>query len=309
MKKTDDHHCHCQINKGLDELKAMVDEHLGKIIDRASLPDPAIAAAMNYSLLAGGKRLRPVMCLAVAEMFGSPPEDILEAACAIELVHTYTLVHDDLPAMDDDDYRRGRLTCHRVYGEATAILAGDALLTLAFELLAEFGLKGGGAHHGRKALRLIRELAAAAGYRELICGQMMDLASEGRDDVPPEAVEEIGRRKTAALICAAIRMGAILGGATAEEFERLSRYGISMGMAFQIIDDLLNIEGDPEQMGKKTGTDRKKGKATYPALWGRNKAHERVMDLYHAAAGELEHFGSRAAVLRLLADRIVFRQD
>ncbi len=298
-----------ELGRKLDDWKFMVDEYLGRIIDRASLPEPIIAEAMNHSLLAGGKRLRPLICLAAAATFGLHAEVIMEVASAIELVHTYSLVHDDLPAMDDDDYRRGQPTCHRVYGEATAILAGDALLTLAFELLAQFGLKEGGAHHEQNALRLVHELASAAGYRELVCGQTMDLASEGRDDLSPREVEEIGRRKTAALIRAAARMGAIVGGANIGELESISRYGLFIGMAFQIVDDMLDIEGDPERMGKKTGTDLRKGKATYPVLWGREKACRRVMVLYQSAMKELEQFGSRAAALRFLAGRVVSRQD
>lgn len=298
-----------ELGRKLDDWKVMVDEHLGGIIDRASLPDPIIAEAMNHSLLAGGKRLRPLICLAAAAMFGLHAEVIVEVASAIELVHTYSLVHDDLPAMDDDDYRRGQPTCHRVYGEATAILTGDALLTLAFELLARFGLKGGSAHHEQKTLHLIHELASAAGYRDLVCGQMMDLASEGREEISPREVEEIGRRKTAALIRAAARMGAIVGGADPDELESISRYGLSIGMAFQIIDDMLDMEGDPGRMGKKTGTDFRKGKATYPVLWGRDRAHDRAMDLYQGAMRELEPFGSRAAALHLLASRVVFRKD
>ncbi len=286
-----------------EQLKKLVENRLGSLLKDAPETVPVICEAMEYSLLAGGKRLRPILCLTVADMLGGKPEEVIDVACALELIHTYSLIHDDLPAMDDDDFRRNKPTCHRVYGEAMAILAGDALLTMAFELLARYGRESGDAH---KALRIIQEVSVAGGFTGLIGGQVLDLAAEGRE-VTVEELEEISRRKTGALLQAAVKTGAMAAGADHTGLKALENYAGAAGLAFQIVDDLLNYAGDREQMGKNTGTDQDRNKATYPLRIGADAARERVDILYHAALSELELFGAAAAGLRSLTRTLIYR--
>lgn len=295
MKMTDAHRCleqkREQINRALDNLLPL------------SGPDAAVCEAMRYCVEAGGKRLRPLLTLAAAETLGAAAEEVVPVACAVELVHTYSLIHDDLPAMDDSDLRRGKPTCHRAFGEATAVLAGDALLTLAFELLARFGLTAG---RESAALQIIAELADSAGVNGMIGGQALDLAAEGT--VPePGQIEQIYRLKTGALLRAAVRAGAIAAGASPEQLEALSRYGSSIGMAFQIVDDLLDREGTAAELGKQPGSDQDRSKATYPAVLGDTAARQRAEQLYREAIACLDSLHHPAPILRDLAARLIYR--
>lgn len=293
---------------GLDRYLQEERERINRALDRflpAAAHPPAIYEAMRYSVAAGGKRLRPLLTLAVARTLGADAEAALPFACAVELIHTYSLVHDDLPAMDDSDLRRGKPSCHRVFGEAVAILAGDALLTLAFELVCRGGLEQG---RGKEALAIGAELAAAGGAGGMIGGQVLDLEAEGSfPDV--EELERINRLKTGALIRAAVRCGAIVAGAGPRELEALSGYGSRLGLAFQIVDDLLDREGDAAELGKQPGADQARAKSTYPALLGAAEARRRVEKLYQEALAFLDQLGRPAETLRDLARRLVYRKS
>jgi geranylgeranyl diphosphate synthase type II len=292
------------------DLKAYLQLKQRQVNDRLvrSLPPAAssrIAEAMGYSVMAGGKRLRPVLCLAAAEAVGGRPEDVLMAAVALELIHTYSLIHDDLPAMDDDVLRRGKPTCHVAFDEATAILTGDALLTLAFQLLAsQEGTAGAPAD---RRLQVIHTVAAAAGYEGMIGGQMADIASEG-NRITFSRLEQLHLMKTGALINAAITTGAILGGGTSEQIRHLHKYGQNIGLAFQIIDDILNVEGDPALLGKAVGTDEKKKKSTYPALLGIEESRKLAANRVKEALQILEKFDKKAAPLRAVAQYVIDRK-
>jgi geranylgeranyl diphosphate synthase type II len=256
---------------------------------------------MRYSLFAGGKRVRPILCLAAGRAVADDPRGIETAACSLEFVHTYSLIHDDLPALDNDDYRRGKLTSHKVFGEAMAILTGDALLTLAFETLSKMDVTG-----DRKA-RVIAELATAAGtVGGMIGGQVADLEGEGK---PPNAelLESIHRAKTGALLRASVRMGAIYAGADEQQLDAISRYGEHVGLAFQIVDDVLDVEQSSESLGKTAGKDAQQQKITFPAVYGLDESR-RMAERERAGAHEsLSIFGARAGRLRELADLIVQR--
>ncbi|MBI5902758.1 MAG: polyprenyl synthetase family protein [Deltaproteobacteria bacterium] len=278
------------VNRGLKDLLAGQDEY-----------PRSLHNAMHYSLFAGGKRLRPVLALASCEAVGGRTEDALNAACAFECVHTYSLIHDDLPAIDNDDLRRGRPTCHKAFGEAAAILAGDALLTAAFEIMARTPLDD-----RERVLRAILDLSRAAGSTGMIGGQMVDIESEGKE-VPFPALEYIHIRKTGALILSAVRCGAILGGADEEKLKGLTRYGEAVGLAFQIADDILDVEGSAEALGKATGGDEKKGKATYPALLGLVESKKRAKELVDRALSAIDGFDGSADPLRAVARYIVAR--
>ncbi|MDY6826654.1 MAG: farnesyl diphosphate synthase [Bacillota bacterium] len=281
-----------------------------KRINRAlqnAIPDaepPVIIKAMRYSLEAGGKRLRPVLTLAVAETFGAEEHEVIEVACAMEMVHTYSLIHDDLPAMDDSPLRRGKPTCHRVFDEALAILAGDALLTYAFKVLARYGQKE---FCAQKAVRIIAELAKAAGVEGMLGGQVLDLEAEGRD-LTAEQIEKISALKTGAMLTAAVRCGAIAAGASASELAILTRFASSLGTAFQIVDDLLDIEGTAKELGKPVGSDSAHGKATYPAVFGQQESSLRAKYFHHQAVEALDELEKPTELLHSLADRIVFRK-
>ncbi len=260
--------------------------------------------AMRYSLLSGGKRLRPTLALAACDAVNGRPATVLPFACAIELVHTYSLIHDDLPAMDDDDLRRGKPTNHVVYGVAVAILAGDALLTEAFRLMADTALRAKTDH--QRALQVIADVGAAAGARGMVAGQAADMAAENRPvDLP--TVELIHVRKTGALIRAAVRAGAILGGADARQLRALTRYADCIGLAFQVADDILDAEATTATTGKSLGRDQVRCKATFPAVLGLSAAKERARDLLRQAQRALRPFGPEADALREIADYIVSR--
>jgi geranylgeranyl diphosphate synthase type II len=287
----------------LEEMKKLVDGALDRLLPSAADPPAALHEAMRYSVFAGGKRLRPVLCIAAAEALGADPSPFLPAACALELVHTYSLIHDDLPAMDDDDLRRGRPTSHRVFGEALAILAGDALLTLAFGAIA-------GMEAAPPAVRtaLVAELAAGSGPAGMVGGQVLDLAAEGRG-ISASALEEIHARKTAALIEASVSFGALLGGAGAAQEEALRTYGHSLGMAFQVTDDILDATGNEEKMGKRTRQDDAARKATYPALYGVEESRRIATGYVEAALAALRGFDERARPLREIARSLLGREN
>ncbi len=280
-----------------------VDEALDRSLPPETQPPETIHRAMRYSVFAGGKRIRPVLCLAAAEAISDQAPGVEQAACALELVHTYSLIHDDLPALDNDDYRRGRPTCHKQFGEAIAILAGDALLTLAFKVLASADCADVAAR-----LRLVEELALAAGtLGGMIAGQVADLEGEGK---PPtaELLDRIHAAKTGALLTASVRMGAICAGAADEQLEALTRYGRHIGLAFQIVDDLLDVEQSSEALGKTAGKDVRQKKITFPAVYGLPGSHRMAEQEFAAALAALEGFGERARRLREIADLIVHRK-
>jgi geranylgeranyl diphosphate synthase type II len=289
------------------EAERRVDEALRRYLpeenhDPAAACPAQLAAAMRYSVLGGGKRLRPVLCLLAAEACGAEAEAALPAACAVEMVHTYSLIHDDLPAMDDDDLRRGRPTCHKAFDEATAILAGDALLTLAFEILATQ------IRSTRAAIGCVRALAEAAGAAGMVGGQMADLLAEGRSDGTPLALEAIHRRKTGALLRAALRMGAIIAGADARRRAALDSYGRAVGLAFQIVDDLLDVQGDEAKLGKRVRKDFGLGKWTYPGFLGIEESRQRARQLADEAIAALAPLGAGGDRLQALALDLLERE-
>lgn len=257
---------------------------------------------MRYSVFAGGKRLRPILCLESARAFHPAPPGIFETACALEFIHTYSLIHDDLPALDNDDLRRGQPTCHKKFGEAIAILAGDALLTLAFQTLAEAPIEP-----ARRVL-VLSQVARAAGTRDgMVGGQVADLEAE-RKPVDANTLEYIHRSKTAALIRAAVVAGALVGGATPGQVEHLGRFGAKIGLAFQIVDDILDVVSTSETLGKTSGKDESQQKATYPALYGLDRSRALARELVETAKQETARLGVQAARLEELADFLILRR-
>jgi geranylgeranyl diphosphate synthase type II len=293
------------LGEHLDLQRRRVEDALAAYLPRPEGDSSAgrperLASAMRYSVLGGGKRLRPVLCLMAAEACGGSWQAAVPAACALELVHTYSLIHDDLPAMDDDDLRRGRPTCHKAYDEATAILAGDGLLTLAFELIAK------GVSPEASALACVRILAEAAGPDGMVGGQMADLQAEHRaldrhEEGSLAELEAIHRRKTGALLKAPLAMGAVIARASDAQREALSRYGTAVGLAFQIIDDLLDVEGDETKLGKRVGKDSGHGKWTYPRFLGVEGSRTRARQLAHEVIAALAPLEARGDRLRDLA--------
>jgi len=278
-----------------------VDQALDQFLPKAATKPATIHKAMRYSIFAGGKRLRPVLTLAAAEICGGTGENALLSACAVECIHTYSLIHDDLPCMDDDDLRRGRPTSHKVFGEGIAVLAGDALLTMAFELLAQAPAT---ARYGTAAL--VRELASASGSRWLIAGQVLDLEGEGQPTTKA-ALKFIHEAKTAALLTCAIRLGAMSANATPSKLEALTRFGHALGLAFQVIDDILDVTQTTEKLGKTAGKDAAVTKATYPALFGLKRSREIAAELTEEALHSLTPFGKKSALLRSLTDSLLAR--
>jgi geranylgeranyl diphosphate synthase type II len=270
-----------------------------------SQPFEPIVEAMKYSLMAGGKRIRPVLCLAAAEAVGGKSQAVLPAACALEMVHTYSLIHDDLPAMDNDDLRRGKPTCHIAFDEATAILAGDALLTLAFEVLSSVQFTDENQASGW--LKVIHIISTAAGYRGMIRGQMLDMAAEGRH-LTVDELKSMHALKTGALIEASLLCGALLADARKRQREILKTYARNIGLAFQVTDDILNVEGNPKIMGKAVGTDELREKSTYPALLGLETSRQFAKNLVDEALQALTIFGKKADPLRALATYIIERK-
>lgn len=271
-----------------------------------SLPQTGPASvieAINYSVEAGGKRLRPILTIAVAETLGAEEDSVIALACALEYLHTYSLIHDDLPAMDNSDLRRGKPTCHRVYGEAIAVLAGDALLTLAFETIAKYGLREG---RESKAIQIIIELAAASGVAGMIGGQVLDLEGEGAALTLPE-IENIAVKKTGALLKAAIIIGAISADGTAAQKDALAAYADNIGPAFQIVDDLLDCESTTEDLGKPAGADQARNKATFPAILGIDEARKQAEYLYSRAVAALDDLDRPTDLLEALARCMIYR--
>ncbi|MBS0658295.1 MAG: polyprenyl synthetase family protein [Verrucomicrobia bacterium] len=279
-----------------------IDQALDGYLPPETRKPAQIHKAMRYSLFAGGKRLRPVLTLAAAEACGGTAEEALPLACAVECIHTYSLIHDDLPAMDNDDYRRGRLTNHKVFGDATAILAGDALLTFAFELVAKANT------WSRYDMRaLVGELALGAGSQRLIAGQVADMQAEGRR-VSPAQVQYIHECKTAALLATAVRFGAMSADAPTADLKAVTKFGRALGLAFQVIDDILDVTQTSEKLGKSAGKDIAAQKATYPAVFGLAKARKEADRLTKEALGALDRFGDSAARLRQLAEHLLVRE-
>ena len=296
---------HFDLTAYLTEKRQVVEQALKQVID-TRLSDGRLTSAMAYSLMASGKKLRPILCMAAAETVGHVNDSVMDTACALEMIHTYSLIHDDLPAMDDDDLRRGKPTCHIKYDEATAVLAGDALLTLAFELLsAAPAVKSAVPFETR--LRVIHMIAVAAGHNGMIEGQMRDMAAE-TTPVSMEALKQIHRLKTGALIEAAVVTGALLAGADADAVDRLKTYADNIGLAFQVTDDILNVEGDAEIMGKATGTDASRNKSTYPGLLGLEQSRTFASELINNALHAVAIFGNKANPLAALAEYIVHRK-
>jgi geranylgeranyl diphosphate synthase, type II len=290
------------ISDYLKEQAAIVDAALDRCVPAESCPPHNIHKAMRYSLFAGGKRIRPVLFLEACRAASGEVDGAADAACALELIHTYSLIHDDLPALDNDDLRRGRPTCHRVFGEAMAILAGDALLTLAFQVLAQDDRID-----GERRSRLVRELSTASGtVGGMIGGQVNDIEGEGQKP-SAELLESIHRAKTGALLRASLRMGAVYGGANDEQLAALSCYGEHIGLAFQIVDDILDVEQSSEALGKTAGKDAQQQKITFPAVYGLERSHGMAEQERERAWHAVSVFGERAGRLREIAGLIVRR--
>jgi geranylgeranyl diphosphate synthase type II len=304
----------CSLSEALEETREQIDSALDRLARFREGCPPRLAEAIRYCLLAPGKRLRPTLVLWAAEACGSTVEAAMPAACAVEVVHTYSLVHDDLPAMDDDDLRRGRPTCHKVYGEANAILAGDALLALAFETLAR------GIRPAEVAVQCIAALADAAGSAALVGGQADDLARTAGDQHPHpgplpsreretdvETLESIHHRKTGAMFVVSLRLGAIVAGAKSEQRSKLDEYGRKLGLAFQIADDLLDVRGSEAAAGKRVGKDSPRGKLTFPGLLGEEESRRRAERLIDEACAAIAPLGAAAERLAALARYVLER--
>lgn len=288
----------------LNHWRGLINQYLDQCLPPADQYPTTIHRAMRYTVFAGGKRLRPILALAAAEAVGGKAKAILPVACALELAHTYSLIHDDLPAMDNDDLRRGQPTSHRVFGEAMAILAGDALLTMVFELLSSPWLAS--VIKPERQLEIIRELSLAAGSCGLIGGQVVDIESAGKGVDAPR-LEYIHTHKTGSLIRASVRLGGLAANCSNEQLQALSAYGERLGLAYQIVDDILDVEGESSSLGKNTGADVTAGKATYPAVWGMRQAKDQAQHLIAAAQAELTPLGESARRLRELAQFIIQR--
>ena len=285
-----------------DENQQLIDVALDRLMPSADTMPPTIHQAMRYSVFAGGKRIRPMLCLEASRIFSAETSAAVESGCALEFIHTYSLIHDDLPALDNDDLRRGKPTCHKQFNEATAILAGDALLTLAFETLSRIPTDAA------RCVQVIREISSAAGTRDgMVGGQVADIEAE-RKPVTAEMLAYIHRSKTAALIRASVVSGAICGGGHEEDVERMRRFGDNIGWAFQVVDDILDVEESSAALGKTAGKDQAQQKATYPALFGLQKSREFAKELATKALDELTVYGERAARLRELAEFLVLRR-
>jgi geranylgeranyl diphosphate synthase type II len=286
----------------LTERRALVDQALDRVLPAESEAPGNIHRAMRYSVLAGGKRLRPILVIAGAEATGGDAALVLPTACALELIHTYSLIHDDLPAMDDDDYRRGQLTSHKMFGEAVAILTGDALVTLAFQLIA------GTTADPAVVCQVLATVAEAAGTRGMVGGQVVDIESEGKT-ITPEVLEFIHRHKTAALIRAALCAGAMLAGAKPDALQAVRGAGEALGLAFQIVDDILDVEGSLATLGKTAGSDERKKKATYPAVYGLDASRKKARELIEQTKLLLAPLGLPAEPIRALADFVIERKS
>lgn len=287
----------------LKERQALVESHMALLLPEQTGPLGRVTEAMRYSLFAGGKKLRPILLMAAADAVGADGRRFLHSACALEMIHTYSLIHDDLPAMDDDDYRRGRLTSHKVFGEGMAILAGDGLLTLAFEMILSQPEVS-----PVVLVQVAREVAQAAGPAGMVGGQAIDLESEGR--MPSLAIMRLMHRlKTGALFRASIRSGALLAGGSEEDVCGLTKYAEQFGLAFQITDDILDVTGSEEVLGKPVGSDEKNRKATYVSVYSLPEAQTMVRAAVEESVRALDRFGSKAWVLRSLSEYLLIRNS
>jgi len=289
----------------LNDRQTIVEEALLRYLPSEDNIPAEIFKAIHYSVFAGGKRIRPILCLAAVEAVGGDMAPAMPVACALELIHTYSLIHDDLPAMDNDDFRRGKPTSHKVFGEAIAILAGDALLTEAFVLLSRAEKLRLPAE---RRLAVIQIIAQAAGLSGMVGGQTLDLLAE-KTTPDLEALRDIHRRKTGTLIVAAVKSGAIISSAREDKVQALIKYGMNIGLAFQIADDILNVEGDSKLMGKQTGSDAARGKVTYPSILGLENARKKLAEYLAAAIQSLSGFDDRALPLRAIASYIINRKS
>ncbi len=290
----------------LEQKRFVVDRALRQVFKDGSDCPKALWGSMKYSLFAGGKRLRPVLCLASAEAVGLPQKEALRIACALELIHTYSLIHDDLPALDNDDYRRGRKTNHKVFGEAMAILAGDGLLTYAFEWVSNPA--GYGAKYHKKLPQAVHELGHYAGYPGMVGGQVDDVLAE-RQKPTLSKVLSIHRRKTGALLLSSVRLPAVLAGVPRPKLKAMTDFGWAAGLAFQVVDDILNETGDSKALGKKAGSDRERGKMTYPSAIGLEKSKREVARFTQKAVAALKPFGVKARPLAELANYMAGRTN
>jgi len=294
-----------QLDRYLKERAAFVERALSQVVPEPSGADGRLLEAMRYSLLGGGKRLRPILALAACEAVGGAPERAIGFACAVEMIHNYSLIHDDLPCMDDDDLRHGRPTNHKVYGDAMATLSGDGLLTDAFKVLARSASDG---VPSALVLQAVADLADAAGSAGMVGGQVIDLQGEGKS-LTLDELKHLHAKKTGALFLASIVGGARLGGGTEHQLANLNEYARALGLAFQVVDDLLDVEATTEQMGKRTRKDEAAGKATFPSLMGIDKSRQFAHDLERQAHDALADFGSAAAPLRAIATFVVERRQ
>lgn len=288
------------IPQTLEAWRAQIDARLSDWLPKESAPPTELHQAMRYACLAPGKRLRPLLCLASAEAVGAAPEAALDGGCAIEMVHAFSLVHDDLPCIDNDDLRRGQPTCHVKFGEAIAVLAGDALFALAFEVISRSSSRP------EACAQATRLLATAAGSGGLVGGEVLDVLSEGRE-VSGDVVDEIHRKKTAALIAASCRIGAVLGGGSEEQCQALEHFGFEIGLAFQIADDILNETSTAEELGKAAGSDRDRKKATYPSVHGLATSSDAARRAVERSLEALGETGLTSAMLKHLATSTVER--
>lgn len=285
-----------------EEDRIAVDAALDRLLPPEAEQPPSIHRAMRYSVFAGGKRIRPILCLETARIFSPDATAAMHPACAIEMIHTYSLIHDDLPALDNDDLRRGKPTCHKKFGEANAILAGDALLTLAFETISATPIEAA------RCVAIVKEVAAAAGtVNGMVGGQVADLEAEGKR-IGAEALEYIHKSKTAALIRASVTAGALCAGAGEVDVARLRSFGAAIGWAFQVTDDILDVEETSAALGKTAGKDVAQQKATYPAIHGLQRSHEIAHELANKAVAEIQPYGHKANRLREIAEYLVIRR-
>ncbi|MBN2467578.1 MAG: polyprenyl synthetase family protein [Deltaproteobacteria bacterium] len=290
------------LERFLHDRKKLIDDTLEQVTPGETTPPPTIHKAVRYSVFSGGKRIRPILTLASNELVGGDHRSIVPFACGIELIHTYSLIHDDLPAIDNSDFRRGKLSNHKVFGEAIAVLAGDALLTLAFQVMTDPFLFV--SHDPATVLRAVHEISRVAGLQGMIGGQVVDVETEGKR-FTPRCLEYIHTHKTGSLIAGAVKAGAILGGGGEREIEALTKYGENIGLAFQITDDILDVESTRKVLGKETGQDAVRGKATYPKLFGLEDSRNRAKELVEKAAAALGPFDvDRAESLRQIARHI-----
>jgi geranylgeranyl diphosphate synthase type II len=290
------------IKSYLTSRQQLIDRALDRYLPKESVKPATIHKAMRYSLFAGGKRLRPILCLAAAEACGGKIDNALPPACALECIHTYSLVHDDLPSMDNDDFRRGRATCHKVFGDGIAVLAGDALLTIAFDIVS----------HAKPTPRynmsiLLREVATAAGSQKLIAGQVADLEAEGKNANRAQ-LRYIHENKTAAILTTSVRLGAMSAKPDAKKLAAITKFGRALGLAFQIIDDILDVTQTTEKLGKSAGKDIAAKKATYPAVIGLEKSRAEARRLTRQAHNSLSIFGAKAEALHALANYLLERE-